>query len=174
MFGFWILECGNANEPRFFSQEPHLPQFYHLAQICSHMQMHETPKAIPNFLDDEDDAIMQSLLMAHTIHTVSVHIKFCIEHLEKFRMCMWRAPQINEYISQERRRDLYTYSSRMGPKLCLLIIGVRSSQASHFGNDPTLRQNLVSCKMRGRLNHIILHSNSLIFKIINPHSLQIS
>jgi hypothetical protein len=43
--------------------------------------MHETPKAIPKFLDDEDDEIILSLLMAHTIHTFSVHIKFWIEHL---------------------------------------------------------------------------------------------
>jgi hypothetical protein len=34
------------------------PHLYHLAQICSHMQMHETPKAIPKFLDDEDDVII--------------------------------------------------------------------------------------------------------------------
>jgi len=74
-------------------KNPHLPKLYHLAQICSHMQMHETPKAIPKFLDDEDDEIIWSLLlMAHTIHTFGVHIKFCMEHLEKFAMCMWRAP----------------------------------------------------------------------------------
>jgi hypothetical protein len=39
-------------------KNPHLPKLYHLAQICSHMQMHETPKAIPKFLDDEDDEII--------------------------------------------------------------------------------------------------------------------
>lgn len=84
-------------------KNPHLPKLYHLAQICSHKQMHETPKAIPKFLDDEDDEIIQSLLVAHTIHTFSVHIKFCMRALGE--IC---------YVYEESTLRLMSISPRKG------------------------------------------------------------